>query len=119
MHFERPFKMHKIISFSRKLEKKNKVSPVNLCRVASLNTGKFYFGLIWRPGLTVIKLFSCLTQLSMKFSLLINIKMPTIVGILTFIGSINTVLFDSILYLQSTIFQLCRDQSSWVEPVLS
>ena len=28
------------------------------------------------------------------------------------------VLFDLILYVPSTIFQLCRDGSSWVEPVL-
>ena len=28
-------------------------------------------------------------------------------------------LFDVILYVPSTIFQLCRDGSSWVEPVLS
>ena len=27
--------------------------------------------------------------------------------------------FDLIIYLPSTIFQLCRDGSSWVEPVLS
>ena len=26
-------------------------------------------------------------------------------------------LFDLILYVPSTIFQLCRDRSSWVEPV--
>ena len=38
------------------------------------------------PGLEVIKLFSCSTQLSMKFFLLINVKMPTIVGILTFMS---------------------------------
>ena len=37
-------------------------------------------------GPEVIKLFSCLTQLSMKFYLLINVKMPTIVGILTFMS---------------------------------
>ena len=37
-------------------------------------------------GPKVIKLFSCLTQLSMKFSLLINMKMPTIVGIFIFIS---------------------------------
>ena len=43
-----------------------------------------------KPGLKVIKLFSCSTQLSMKFILLINVKMPTIVGILTFISRINT-----------------------------
>ena len=30
---------------------------------------------------SIIKLFSCSTQLRMKFSLLINMKMPTIVGI--------------------------------------
>ena len=60
----------------------------------------------------VIKLFSCSTQLSTKFqlliktkipkseevsqmwylSLLINVKMPTIVGILTFMNRINFVL---------------------------
>ena len=43
------------------------------------------------PGPEVIKLFSCSTQLSMKFILLINIKM-TIVGILTFISRINNYL---------------------------
>ena len=42
------------------------------------------------PASKVIKLFSCSTQLSMKFILLINVKMSTIVGILTFISMINT-----------------------------
>ena len=37
-----------------------------------------------RPGPEVIKLFSCSTQLSMKFSPLISMKMPTIVGIFIF-----------------------------------
>ena len=37
-------------------------------------------------GPEVIKLFSCSTQLSMKFSLLINMKMPTFVGIFIFIS---------------------------------
>ena len=43
---------------------------------------------IWkdRPGLKVVKLFSCSTQLSMKFSLLINMKMPTIADIFIFIS---------------------------------
>ena len=36
------------------------------------------------------KTFPCSTQLSTKFILLINVKMPTIVGILTFISMINT-----------------------------
>ena len=43
-----------------------------------------------KPGPEVIKLFPCSTQLSKKFILLINVKMPTIVGILTFISMINT-----------------------------
>ena len=46
--------------------------------------------LIWRPGPEVIKLFSYSTQLSTIFNLLINVKMPTNVGILTFISMINT-----------------------------
>ena len=36
------------------------------------------------------KTCSCSTQLSKKFILLINVKMPTIVGIFTFISRINT-----------------------------
>ena len=36
------------------------------------------------------KRIPCLTQLNTKFILLINVKMPTIVGILTFISRINT-----------------------------
>ena len=40
----------------------------------------------------VIKLFTCSTQLSMKFFLLINVKMPTIVGILTFMSGKNSIL---------------------------
>ena len=42
--------------------------------------------LIWRPGHEVIKLFSC----CMKLILLINVKMPTNVGIFTFINRLNT-----------------------------
>ena len=41
-------------------------------------------------GPEVIKLFPCSTPPSKKFILLINVKMPTIVGILTFISMINT-----------------------------
>ena len=36
------------------------------------------------------KTFSCSTRLSTKFIMVINVKMPTIVGILTFISMINT-----------------------------
>ena len=41
------------------------------------------------PGTEVIKLFSFSAQLKLKFILLINVKMPTIVGILTFMSRIN------------------------------
>ena len=47
-------------------------------------------GFLLKPGPEVIKLFSYSTQLSTKCILLINVKMPTIVGILTFISMINT-----------------------------
>ena len=45
-----------------------------------------------RSGPEVIKHFSYSTQLSMKFFLLINVKMPTIVGISTFISMKNSIL---------------------------
>ena len=48
------------------------------------------FSIVAFQGLNAIKLFSCSTKLSMKFILLINVKMPTIIGILTFISRINT-----------------------------
>ena len=37
----------------------------------------------------VIKLFSCSTQLRLKFILLINVKMPTVLGLLKFASRIN------------------------------
>ena len=40
----------------------------------------------------VIKLFSCSTQLSMNFFLLINVKMPTIVGISTVMSGKTSIL---------------------------
>ena len=44
------------------------------------------------PGPEVIELFSCSTQLSMIFFLIINVKMPTIVGILAFMSGKNNIL---------------------------
>ena len=41
------------------------------------------------------KLFSCSAQLRLRFILLINVKMPTIVGILTFMSRINYLLFST------------------------
>ena len=40
-------------------------------------------------------------------------------GISIYIQQSNFCLFDLILYVPSTTFQLNRDRSSWVEPVLS
>ena len=45
-----------------------------------------------RLGPEVMKILSCSIQLSMKFFLLINVKMPTIVGILTFISRKNSII---------------------------
>ena len=42
------------------------------------------------PGPEVIQLFPCSTQLNTKYILLINVKMPTFVGIFTFISMVNT-----------------------------
>ena len=41
-------------------------------------------------GLEVMKLFSCSSQVSMSCIMPINVKMPTIVGFLTFMSLINT-----------------------------
>ena len=45
-----------------------------------------------RSGPKVIKHFPCSTQLSMKFFLLMNVKMPTNVGSLTFMSRKNSIL---------------------------
>ena len=47
--------------------------------VRQTNTGRYN-----RPGAKVVKLFSCSTQLSMKFILLINFKIAKIDGIFRF-----------------------------------
>ena len=46
---------------------------------------------IHNSGPEVIKLISCSTELSMKFFLLINVKMPTTVGILTLMNRKNSI----------------------------
>ena len=61
-----------------------------ICLIQATNKGEKI-----QPGPKVTKLFSCITQLSTKFILLINVKMPTIVGILTFISRIKTTLSRS------------------------
>ena len=57
-------------------------------------------------GSEVIKLFPCSTQLSTKFILLINVKMPTIVGILTFISRIIYKTSESSKARKSLIFSI-------------
>ena len=54
--------------------------------------GQLYKRMNVCPGPEVIKLFPCSTQLSMKFFLLINVKMPTIVGSLTFMSWRNSII---------------------------
>ena len=49
-----------------------------LCRVLVIPWVSQLSVIVAFPGLEVIKLFSCSTELSTKFILLINIKMPTI-----------------------------------------
>ena len=68
-----------------------------------LSMKKFFF-ITLRPDPEVIKHFSYSTQQSMKFILLINDKMPTIVGILTFTSMINTT-YEK---LKARLFFICR-----------
>ena len=56
---------------------------VNLCHSFLKNCGS------WPRG---YNFFSCSSQLSMKVFLLINVKMPTIVGVSTFMSRKNSVL---------------------------
>ena len=46
--------------------------------------------LSFEPGPDIVKLVSYSTRLSMESMLLLNVKMPTIVVILTFITRMNT-----------------------------
>ena len=43
------------------------------------------------PGFDVIKHFSCSGHLSREYIQLLNVKMPTTVGILTFISRLNNI----------------------------
>ena len=56
------------------------------------------------PGPEFIKLFSCSTQLGMKFIILINVKMPTIVGILTLMSMMHTA-YENVIARKVFIFQ--------------
>ena len=54
--------------------------------IASMIKYEIIINSLWKPWPEVIKPFSWSTQLSMKVFLPINVKMPTIVGILTFMS---------------------------------
>ena len=81
------------------LYSKIKLSKSKHCQISKFqeqmdfrNAEKFFsFAFLYNQ---VIKLFSCSTQLSMKFILLINVRMPAIAGILTFISRINDCFYD-------------------------
>ena len=77
-----------------KLEKNMEGVVTELC-VIHVKYGNQILRRNFTPGPEVIKLFSCSAPLSLKFILLINVKMPTIVGILTFISRINYRLWQS------------------------
>ena len=64
---------------------------------------RFFICLVhFLPGSEGIKLFSCSTQLRMKVALLINVKMLTIVGILTFMS--GKIAFSAYLSLKKAAF---------------
>ena len=59
--------------------------------LSSIRSGPYSFvNSVERIGPEVIKLFSCSAQLCMKFIMLINVKLPTIVDILIFLSMLNT-----------------------------
>ena len=69
---------------------------------------------ITKPGLEVIKLFYFSAQLSLIFILLINVKMPTIFGILTFISMIN--IFESLKARIIIFFTILVFMSLYMDP---
>ena len=78
---------------------------------------KFHSQLSWAWQGPKVITFSCSTQVSTKFILLIDVKMPTNVGILTFMSMINTTSDRSFFSCRYFIFyeQLkFHSQLSWV-----
>ena len=69
-------------------------------------------GILNKPsGPKVIKLLTCSTQLSTKFILLIDVKMPTIVGVLTFMSMMMPHLRD-LKQATSSLFDVLAFMSS-------
>ena len=72
------------------LQQNGKYSPVSSKYQRKVECLHIKF--VFRTGPEVINKCSCSTQLSMKFFMLKNIKMPTIVSILTFMSRKNSIL---------------------------
>ena len=69
------------------------VHHINMfCRRGKIKVNYLTFHHLQSPGPEVIKHFSCSTQQSMKFFLLIYVKMPTTVGILTYMSKKNSII---------------------------
>ena len=74
-----------VYALSQKDIKLTEVYIIAVRKVVSLSHIKLVAGET-SSGPEVLKKISCSTQLSMKFFLPINVKMPTIVGFLTIVG---------------------------------
>ena len=77
----------------------------------------------WRPIEVKNIYVSCILPKT-AYGLSVGIKLNSAYSLNQFIDDVKLrhkclFLFDLIIYVPSTIFQLCRDGSSWVEPVLS
>ena len=101
----------------------SKKSYQKFVHLVNMNKNYHYPTTIWESTLNQIYvfpvLFTCLFLFTMK-----NLEAKILPEICTLFND-NTVpycsfvLFDLFLYVPSTIFQLYRDRSSWVEPVQS
>ena len=77
-----PFKIASHSQGTKRI-KMGKLLPLKVYPFTVILSRKYAPELSWSRG---HKTFSCSTQLNMKFFLLINVKMPTVVGILTFMS---------------------------------
>ena len=87
-------KLFFIVILLRRFYGSQEIADVTICCFCRVLIGK--------RGPEVIKLVSCSTQLSMKFFLLINVKMPTTVGILIFMS--GKIAFSAYLRLRKMNF---------------
>ena len=101
---------HLLIFFQNAIKVLNSLDPY---RAWQFNMAQYFVSLIiyvqtvskgHQPRSRAIIFFPCSAELSTKFILLINVKMPTIAGILTFISMINT----TSARLKARNFFICR-----------